>query len=186
MFEEDLRRRSTATLHCSVHKFSVPAYIYIVLMAMCLILPTPTLYILRQLIQFHIPDTTYTLPVSFGHGYPWIVPKGYLYHIHLLFELAQFPIVYIATVPLECSFGFYAYLLSSNLTALSFRLTNPQLKEQFSDLINMCLKKHHILLESRENLEHVYGPSAFLHIITNAAQICAFAYLLTVSKYKCI
>lgn len=183
-FEENLAQRTTFTLHCSVYNFSIPAYIQMVsfFLACALSGTSQSFYIFRQLLHCRIPDTNYTLMLSFGNGYPWAVPKGYLYHVHFLFELAQLCIIAITAMSIDCFFSFYSYLLCSNLSALSVTLTNPQPNEKVLDVIHTCLKKHIILLECRKYLVHIYGPIALMHIVTNSIQLCVFMYLLMVRK----
>lgn len=183
-FEKDLAQRPKSTLQCSVYKFCIPAYIQMVsFFCACVTYATPsTLYILRQLIHCQIPDTNYTLMMTFGHGYPWTIPKGLLYHLHFLFELLQLTIICITAISIDCFFSFYSFLFCSNLTALSGILTNSQPKHKFMDLIHKSLKKHNELIECLKCLVHIYGPIAFLHIVTNSIQMCVFTYLLMVRK----
>ncbi|KAL0103976.1 hypothetical protein PUN28_016971 [Cardiocondyla obscurior] len=179
LFEEELTQNDQvrAIIFSPLPTIRILAYIYsAILIAMMMAFFMPAyLSVIRDLCHLHL-TTNYSLPISRGYGYFWTVPNNFLYHFHLLFETSGAAVSSITACSMDSAFGFYVYQFASTMRAMTFRLTNPQPNEKFSNVLRTCVAKHQKLLLCRNTLEHVYGPIVFWHTVTNAVLLCALIY----------
>ncbi|XP_077262437.1 uncharacterized protein LOC143897539 [Temnothorax americanus] len=179
LFEEELLRdkKIRTIMFSSLPTIYTLTYTYaaILLTLTLAFFAPPYLSIIHGLCHFH-STTNYSLPITRGYGYFWTVPRNYLYHFHLLFETGGVWISGVTACGMDNAFGFYIYQFASVMHAMTFRLTNPLPTESFSDVLKSCLAKHQKLLPCRHTLEHIYGPIAFWHIVTNAVLLCALIH----------
>ncbi|XP_071577681.1 uncharacterized protein [Temnothorax nylanderi] len=179
LFEEELLqdKKIRTIMFSSLPTIYTLTYIYCaIFMTMMLAFNLPAyLFIIRDLCHLHL-TTNYSLPITKGYGYFWTVPHNYLYHFHLLFETSGVSINSITPCGMDNTYGFYIYQIASVMDAMTFRLTNPLPTESFSDVLKSCVAKHQKLMPCRNTLEHLYGPIAFWHIVTNAVLLCALIH----------
>ncbi|XP_071577690.1 uncharacterized protein [Temnothorax nylanderi] len=179
LFEEELLRdeKIRTIMFSSLPTIYTLTYTYaaILLTLTFAFIAPPYLSIIHGLCRFHL-TTNYSLPITRGYGYFWTVPHNYLYHFHLLFETGEMSLNCITTCSMDNAFGFYIYQFASVMHAMTFRLTNPLPTESFSDVLKSCVARHQKLLPCRNTLEHIYGPIAFWHIVTNAVLLCALIH----------
>ncbi|XP_011635915.1 uncharacterized protein LOC105426404 [Pogonomyrmex barbatus] len=179
LFEEELtQNEKVRTVMLSpLRTISTLAYTYsgcTITLSMTYLMPT-FIVIIRGIFHLHLP-TNYSLPYSRGYGYLWTVPTGFLRHFHLLFEICIIMMQCITTTGVDSVFGFYIYLLSSTMRAMTFRLTNPLPNDKFSDVLRVCVAKHLKLIQCRDTLKRVYSLIILWHIVTNAVLLCALIF----------
>ncbi|XP_025073855.1 uncharacterized protein LOC112552550 [Pogonomyrmex barbatus] len=181
LFEKELSQseKVRTVMLSPLRTIATLAYAYsaiVITLSMTYFLPT-YIIIIRGMIHLHIPSN-YTLPYTRGHGYGyfWTVPPGILRHLHMFFESYLTVINSTTCTGVDSVFGFYIYLLTSTMRAMTFKLTNPSPNDKFYDVLKINVAKHKKLMQCRDILTRVYSPIILWHIITNAVFLCSLIF----------
>lgn len=187
LVEEELTRdqETQALVLSSLHMFDRLAYSLVTMMCVTVLLfvGRPLISIVHQIVR-QTELRNYSLP--YLAQFPWDVPSnGFLFHLHFLYELFISWFMAIANGGVDSLFGYYIFQISSVLRTMSFRLTNPPVKEEYLQLLRTCVNKHRQLLRCRAILEDVYGLIILWPVLTNAIVMCALVYEMTSVLLDC-
>ena len=117
----------------------------------------------------YVPCTSVRYPVSFEPGDP-------IYWTAQLVTATGGFFVWMATCGVDSMFGLYALQLCGEFKVLTKMFEELRSSEDYRMDLRECIKRHHLLMKSRDAMQRLFGLLSIWLAVTSAIVLCTIVF----------